>query len=80
MKETGKVAIGQLIMNGREHLVGIKPHGEGLMLVILRYADEVRATEPYFEGISAQPKADAVALAGQADQRHVRPVPARQNA
>ena len=63
MKETGKVAIGQLVMNGREHLVGIKPHGKGLMLVILRYADEVRAAEPYFEGITATPKADAVALA-----------------
>ena len=63
MKETGKVAIGQLVMNGREHLVGIKPHGKGLMLVILRYADEVRPAEPYFEGITAAPKADAVALA-----------------
>ena len=63
MKQTGKVAIGQLVMNGREHLVGIKPHGKGLMLVILRYADEVRAAEPYFEGITAAPKADAVALA-----------------
>jgi DNA end-binding protein Ku len=53
MKETGKVAIGQLVMNGREHLVGIKPHGKGLMLVILRYADEVRPAETYFEGITA---------------------------
>ena len=63
MKETSKVAIGQLVMNGRQHLVGIKPHDKGLMLVILRYADEVRAAEPYFEGITATPKADAVALA-----------------
>jgi DNA end-binding protein Ku len=63
LKETRKVAIGQLVMNGREHLVGIKPHGKGLMLVILRYADEIRVAEPYFEGISTQPKADAVALA-----------------
>jgi DNA end-binding protein Ku len=63
LKLTGKVAIGQLVMNGREHLVGIKPHGKGLMLVILRYADEVRAAEPYFEGITTEPKKDAVALA-----------------
>ena len=63
LKETGKVAIGQLVMNGREHLVGIKPHGRGLILVILRYADEVRPAEPYFERITAEPKADAVALA-----------------
>ena len=63
LKETGKVAIGQLVMNGREHLVGIKPYGKGLMLVILRYAYEVRSAEAYFEGISAAPKGDAVALA-----------------
>jgi DNA end-binding protein Ku len=63
LKQTGKVAIGQVVMNGREHIVGIKPHGKGLMLVILRYADEVRPAEPYFERIAASPKADAVALA-----------------
>ena len=63
LKETGKVAIGQLVMNGREHLVGIMPHGKGLMLVILRYADEVRPAETYFDGITAKPNADAVALA-----------------
>ena len=63
LKQTGKVAIGQLVMNGREHLVGIMPHGKGLMLVILRYAHEVRAAEPYFEGFTAAPNADAVALA-----------------
>ena len=63
LKQTGKVAIGHLVMNGREHLVGIQPHGKGLMLVILRYADEVRAAEPYFERITTAPQADAVALA-----------------
>ena len=63
LKQTRKVAIGQLVLNGREHLVGVKPHGKGLMLIILRYADEVRAAEPYFEGITAAPQAEAVALA-----------------
>jgi DNA end-binding protein Ku len=63
LKQTRKVAIGQLIMGGRGHLVGIKPHGRGLMLSILRYGNEVRPAEPYFEGITAEPKTDAVALA-----------------
>jgi DNA end-binding protein Ku len=63
LKQTRKVAIGQLVMNGREHLVGIKPHGKGLILVILRYANEVRPAEPYFDAITVQPKADAVGLA-----------------
>ena len=30
LKESHKVAIGQLIMHGREHLVGVKPLGQGL--------------------------------------------------
>jgi len=51
LAETGKVAIGQLIMGGRAHLVG-----NGLMLSILRYADELRDFTPYFEGITAQAK------------------------
>ncbi len=33
------------------------------MLEILRYADEVRPAEPYFERIHAKPEADAVQLA-----------------
>ncbi len=36
-----KVAVGQLIMHGREHIVGIVAHDKDLMLVILRYADEL---------------------------------------
>jgi DNA end-binding protein Ku len=64
LKQTRKVAIGQLIMNGRGHLVAVKAHGRGLLLVILRYAHELRPAEPYFEGITATaPQADAVALA-----------------
>ena len=39
LAKSKKMAIGQLIMHGREHLVGITAHKKGLMLVILRYAD-----------------------------------------
>jgi DNA end-binding protein Ku len=61
--KTKKVAIGQLIMHGREHLVGITAHKKGLMLLILRYQDELRKPEPYFDKLDADPKADAVKLA-----------------
>jgi DNA end-binding protein Ku len=61
--ETGKVAIGQLIMGGRAHLVGIKALEGGLMLSILRYADELRDPKPYFEGINFEPKSEGVDLA-----------------
>jgi DNA end-binding protein Ku len=63
LAKTTKMAIGQLVMHGREHLVGITAHKKGLMLLILRYADELRQPETYFEKIEAEPSPDAVKLA-----------------
>ena len=63
LAKSKKMAIGQLIMHGREHLVGITTHKKGLMLLILRYADELRKPEPYFEKIEAKADVDAVKLA-----------------
>jgi DNA end-binding protein Ku len=63
LAKTGKVAIGQLVMGGRQHIVGIMPKEKGLMLVILRYADEVRDFERYFESLSTDAKPQAVKLA-----------------
>jgi DNA end-binding protein Ku len=63
LAKTNKVAIGQLIMHGREHLVGITAHKKGLVLVILRYADELRKPEPYFDKIETKADAEAVKLA-----------------
>ena len=63
LAKTKKMAVGQLVMHGREHLVGITAHNKGLMLLILRYADELRKPEPYFDKIEAEPDAEAVKLA-----------------
>jgi len=63
LAKSKKVAVGQLIMSGREHLVGITAQGRGLLLVILRYADELRKPESCFDKIEAEPAADAVKLA-----------------
>jgi DNA end-binding protein Ku len=63
LAETRKVAIGQLIMHGREHLVGIKALGRDLVLSVLRYADELRDPKWYFEGINTEPTPEAVRLA-----------------
>ena len=70
LKETRKIAISQLIMGGRGHLVGIKPLGKGLLLSILRYGNEVRAAEFYFDKVTATPKADAVSLAAELIRGH----------
>jgi DNA end-binding protein Ku len=69
LNKTGKIAIGQLIMQGREHLVGISAQGNGLMLEILRYGNELRDPEPYFERLTAEPTRDAVAMAAQLIER-----------
>ena len=69
LKQTRKVAVGQLIMHGREHLVGVKALGRGLALYILRYADELREPTPYFDGITAEPDPQAVKLAAELIER-----------
>jgi DNA end-binding protein Ku len=58
-----KIAIGQLIMHGREHLVGITAHKKGLVLAILRYQDELRKPESFFDNIDTKADDDAVKLA-----------------
>jgi len=61
--KTKKMAVGQLIMQGREHLVGITAHKKGLMLLILRYQEELRKPDSYFDSIDTKVDADAVKLA-----------------
>ena len=63
LAKTKKIAVGQLIMHGREHLIGITAHKKGLMLLILRYADELRQSESYFDKIETKTDASAVKLA-----------------
>jgi len=63
LARTRKAAVGQLIMHGREHLVSITAHGNGLMLVILRYPHELRDAESYFQRIDGKVDTQAVKLA-----------------
>ena len=51
LRQTRKVAIGQLSVRGRETLVSIKPCGKGMVLETLRYADEVKGAQGYFRDI-----------------------------
>ena len=56
LRQTKKVGLGQLSVRGREQLVSLKPCGRGLVLEVLRYADEVTKAQTYFRGL---PDADA---------------------
>jgi DNA end-binding protein Ku len=63
LKQTGKVAIGQIVMGGREHLVGIMHHEQGMVLIILRYVNEIRDAQTYFESLPVADEGEAVSLA-----------------
>ncbi|WP_312217534.1 non-homologous end joining protein Ku [Sphingobium yanoikuyae] len=53
LRKAKKVGLGQLSVRGREQLVSIKPCGRGLVMEVLRYADEVTKAKTYFRGLPA---------------------------
>jgi len=64
LRETKKVAIGQLTLRGREYIVSLKPCGRGILLETLRYADEVVKAQGYFREISdTKPDTEMLELA-----------------
>jgi DNA end-binding protein Ku len=60
LRKAGKVGLGQLTMQGREHLAMISPvEKRGLMLNVIRYEDELRKADKYFsdlEGVKFDPQ------------------------
>ncbi len=54
LREAGKVALGQVVLSGKERLVALKPCGPGLLLETLRYAEELREAEDYFSDIATK--------------------------
>lgn len=60
LKKAGKVGLGQLTMQGREHLAVIAPiEKKGLLLNVIRYDDELRKADKYFadlEGVKLDPE------------------------
>ncbi len=64
LKRTRKIALGQLSVRGREQLVALKPCGRGIVMEVLRYADEVQKARGFFADIDdAAPHADLLELA-----------------
>lgn len=58
MAKTGTVGIARLVMYRRERAVMLVPKDKGIVVWTLRYGDEVRDAEPYFENAShAKPDA-----------------------
>lgn len=51
LRSSKKVGLGQIVIAGRENIAAIRPCGRGLIMETLRYADEVRDADLYFQDI-----------------------------
>lgn len=58
MKTAGKIALGQLVLRGKERQLALEVHGKGLVAYTLRAHDEVRDADDFFDDIP-EVKADA---------------------
>jgi DNA end-binding protein Ku len=66
LRKTGKVGLAQLTIAGREWLVAVAPLEDGLMMEMLRYADELREPAEYYDDLpTAKPDKEMVDLAVQ---------------
>jgi DNA end-binding protein Ku len=64
LRQSARVGLGQLSIGGRERLCAIKPCGSGILLETLRYEDEIRSSDPYFESIgNEEPDKEELSLA-----------------
>jgi DNA end-binding protein Ku len=64
LKKTGKIGLAQLTIAGREWLVAIAAFEDGLLMEMLRYADELKATDQFFDDIpTGKPDKEMVDLA-----------------
>ena len=64
MKAAGKIAIGCLVLRGRERQIALEVRGKGLVAYSLRAHDEVRDAADYFDDIpEVKPDRDMVEIA-----------------
>ena len=66
LRKTGKVGLAQITIAGREWLVAIAPLEDGLVMEMLRYADELRDPADFFDEVpGTKPDKEMVDLAVQ---------------
>ncbi|HUE63156.1 MAG TPA: Ku protein [Rhizomicrobium sp.] len=53
LAETGRIALGRVVMHGRERLVALEPRDKGIIAYTLRMGDEVVQPDDAFEDIPA---------------------------
>jgi DNA end-binding protein Ku len=66
LEKTGKVGLAQVTIGGREWLVAIAPMQDGLVMELLRYAEELRDPADFFDEVpDAKPDKEMIDLAVQ---------------
>jgi DNA end-binding protein Ku len=63
MTRAGRVGVAKFTMRGKERLVLIRPHDDGLMLHTMYYEDEIRSFKEVDHGVDAPVKDSELALA-----------------
>ena len=74
LSHSGKIAVGQVVINGQERIIAIRPLDTGLLGNSLRYADEIKKPQDYFRTIAADGvDEDQLAIMDQIIARKTRP-------
>lgn len=65
MEQSGRIALGRVVMHTRERLMALEPRDPGILAYSLRSYDEVRQPDVFFDQIpDAKPDAGMVEIAG----------------
>lgn len=74
LRKTGKVGLAQVTISGREWLVAIAPLEDGLVMEMLRYAEELRPPADFFDEVpTAKADKEMVELAVQLIEKKAAP-------
>jgi DNA end-binding protein Ku len=66
LRKTNRIGLAQVTIAGREWLVAIAPVGDGLLMEMLRYADELRDPDDFFDEVpNEKPQKEMIDLAVQ---------------
>lgn len=63
LKNTDKVGIARIVLSGRERIIALSPRNNGMVMTTLRYKDEVRDEDHYFDDLDVKIDGDLQQMA-----------------
>lgn len=54
LKNTDKIGIARIVLSGRERIIALSPRNNGMVMTTLRYKDEVRDEDHYFDDLDVK--------------------------